>query len=62
MTWKLNCGSYTLFVIEDGYYWRDPKTYTQTPPIMIGDSTPGTTRAMPGSTSVAISSPTATGR
>jgi glyoxylase-like metal-dependent hydrolase (beta-lactamase superfamily II) len=27
MTWKLNCGSYTLFVIEDGYYWRDPKTY-----------------------------------
>lgn len=27
MTWKLNCGKYTLFVIEDGYYWRDPKTY-----------------------------------
>lgn len=27
MTWKLDCGSYTLFVIEDGYYWRDPKTY-----------------------------------
>lgn len=27
MTWKLDCGSYKLFVIEDGYYWRDPKTY-----------------------------------
>lgn len=27
MTWKLDCGSYTLFIIEDGYYWRDPKTY-----------------------------------
>lgn len=27
MTWKLDCGSFTLFVIEDGYYWRDPKTY-----------------------------------
>lgn len=27
MTWKLDCGSYTLFVIEDGYYWRDPATY-----------------------------------
>lgn len=27
MTWKLECGSYTLFVIEDGYYWRDPETY-----------------------------------
>lgn len=27
MTWKLECGSYTLFVIEDGYYWRDPVTY-----------------------------------
>jgi glyoxylase-like metal-dependent hydrolase (beta-lactamase superfamily II) len=27
MTWKLDCGKYTLFVIEDGYYWRDPKTY-----------------------------------
>jgi len=27
MTWKLACGSYTLFVIEDGYYWRDPATY-----------------------------------
>ncbi|MFP3883515.1 MAG: MBL fold metallo-hydrolase [Actinomycetota bacterium] len=29
MTWKLECGSYKLFVIEDGYYWRDPKTYHQ---------------------------------
>jgi glyoxylase-like metal-dependent hydrolase (beta-lactamase superfamily II) len=27
MTWKLDCGSYQLFVIEDGYYWRNPKTY-----------------------------------
>jgi len=27
MTWKLDCGAYTLFVIEDGYYWRDPSTY-----------------------------------
>lgn len=27
MTWKLDCGSYTLFVIEDGYYWRDPSDY-----------------------------------
>lgn len=27
MTWKLDCGEYTLFVIEDGYYWRDPATY-----------------------------------
>jgi glyoxylase-like metal-dependent hydrolase (beta-lactamase superfamily II) len=27
MTWKLDCGKFTLFVIEDGYYWRDPKTY-----------------------------------
>ena len=27
MTWKLDCGSYTLFVIEDGYYWRDPAGY-----------------------------------
>ncbi len=26
-TWKLECGSYELFVIEDGYYWRDPETY-----------------------------------
>lgn len=27
MTWKLECGDYTLFVIEDGYYWRDPDGY-----------------------------------
>ncbi|HSM45515.1 MAG TPA: MBL fold metallo-hydrolase [Acidimicrobiia bacterium] len=27
MTWKLDCGSYKLFVIEDGFYWRDPETY-----------------------------------
>ncbi len=27
MTWKLDCGAYTLFVIEDGYYWRDPTGY-----------------------------------
>ena len=27
MTWKLDCGSYTLFIIEDGYYWRDPAGY-----------------------------------
>lgn len=27
MTWKLECGSYRLFVIEDGYYWRDPAGY-----------------------------------
>ena len=27
MTWKLDCGSYTLFIIEDGYYWRDPSGY-----------------------------------
>ncbi|REK24072.1 MAG: MBL fold metallo-hydrolase [Actinobacteria bacterium] len=27
MTWKLDCGSFALFVIEDGYYFRDPKTY-----------------------------------
>jgi glyoxylase-like metal-dependent hydrolase (beta-lactamase superfamily II) len=27
MTWKLDCGSYRLFVIEDGYYWRDPAGY-----------------------------------
>lgn len=26
-TWKLDCGTYTLFVIEDGYYWRDPRVY-----------------------------------
>lgn len=27
MTWKLDCGAYTLFVIEDGYYWRNPHGY-----------------------------------
>jgi glyoxylase-like metal-dependent hydrolase (beta-lactamase superfamily II) len=27
MTWKLECGNYTLYIIEDGYYWRDPATY-----------------------------------
>jgi glyoxylase-like metal-dependent hydrolase (beta-lactamase superfamily II) len=27
MTWKLDCGSYTLFIIEDGYYWRDTGVY-----------------------------------
>lgn len=27
MTWKLDCGDYTLFIIEDGYYWRDPEGY-----------------------------------
>ncbi len=27
MTWKLDCGSFTLFVIEDGYFWRDPAGY-----------------------------------
>lgn len=27
MTWKLDCGSYTLFVIEDGYYWRETGGY-----------------------------------
>ena len=27
MTWKLDCGSYQLFVIEDGFYWRDPDGY-----------------------------------
>ena len=27
MTWKLDCGRYTLFVIEDGYYWRDVDAY-----------------------------------
>lgn len=29
MTWKLDCGSYTLFVIEDGYYWRDIAAYDE---------------------------------
>lgn len=27
MTWKLDCGSYTLFVIEDAFYWRDMRSY-----------------------------------
>jgi len=27
MTWRLDCGTYTLFVIEDGFYWRDPAGY-----------------------------------
>ncbi|HZD22573.1 MAG TPA: MBL fold metallo-hydrolase [Acidimicrobiia bacterium] len=27
MIWKLDCGTYKLFVIEDGYYWRDPASY-----------------------------------
>jgi glyoxylase-like metal-dependent hydrolase (beta-lactamase superfamily II) len=27
MTWRLDCGSYTLFIIEDAYYWRDPGSY-----------------------------------
>lgn len=27
MIWKLSCGVYTLFVIEDGYYWRDTDGY-----------------------------------
>ncbi len=27
MTWRLDCGDYDLFVIEDGYYWRDPSDY-----------------------------------
>ena len=27
MTWRLDCGRYELFVIEDGFYWRDPDTY-----------------------------------
>jgi glyoxylase-like metal-dependent hydrolase (beta-lactamase superfamily II) len=29
MTWKLDCGSYKLFVIEDGYYWRDAEGYDE---------------------------------
>ena len=29
MTWKLDCGSYTVFVIEDGHYWRDPDGYDE---------------------------------
>lgn len=27
MIWRLDCGAYTLFVIEDGYYWRDTGGY-----------------------------------
>ena len=27
MIWKLDCGDYKLFVIEDGFYWRDPANY-----------------------------------
>jgi glyoxylase-like metal-dependent hydrolase (beta-lactamase superfamily II) len=27
MTWRLDCGKYRMFVIEDGYYWRDPASY-----------------------------------
>lgn len=27
MTWKLDCGNYKLFVIEDGYYWRETEGY-----------------------------------
>jgi len=27
MTWKLECGEYILYIIEDGFYWRDPATY-----------------------------------
>lgn len=27
MSWRLDCGSYQLYVIDDGYYWRDPKAY-----------------------------------
>lgn len=27
MTWKLDCGAYSLFVIEDGYFWRDTEGY-----------------------------------
>ena len=29
MTWKLDCGSYSVFVIEDGYYWRETEGYHQ---------------------------------
>ncbi len=29
MTWKLDCGSYQLFVIEDGYYWREIDGYDE---------------------------------
>lgn len=27
MTWQVDCGEYVLYVIEDGFYWRDPTTY-----------------------------------
>lgn len=27
MTWQVDCGDYVLYVIEDGYYFRDPTTY-----------------------------------
>lgn len=27
MIWQLDCGSYRLFVIEDGHYWRHPEGY-----------------------------------
>lgn len=27
MIWRLDCGSYSLFVIEDGHYWRNPTGY-----------------------------------
>jgi glyoxylase-like metal-dependent hydrolase (beta-lactamase superfamily II) len=27
MIWKLECGRYRLFIIEDGFYWRDPTGY-----------------------------------
>ncbi len=27
MIWRLECGSYSLFVIEDGHYWRSPEGY-----------------------------------
>jgi glyoxylase-like metal-dependent hydrolase (beta-lactamase superfamily II) len=27
MTWELGCGNYTLYIIEDAYYWRDPGVY-----------------------------------
>lgn len=27
MIWRLDCGSYQLFVIEDGHYWRSPEGY-----------------------------------
>jgi hypothetical protein len=57
MIWKLDCGDYTLFVIEDGYYWRDPAGYHDE---TTGGSIPATTRARCASTSAASSSPTAT--